>query len=415
MLAYACEPGEGGEPSVGWHWAVNATLNGHRVTVVTRSNNAHKISTGLEDLPDDVSSRLEFVYRDLGPRFLRLKRRGGIFGLLGYYYVWQISLLFFLRGLARREKFDLAHHVTFCNDSIFSALVFSGLPLVIGPTGGYSHKVPRQILRTMDGPSRQYERRRRALQFCLRYCDPLSWLSRIKAHRVLPYTEETTTVYSRRLRTKSTVLRHVGLGSNELRDEPKAPRDKDAPLLLVSAGRLVHWKGFDIAIDAAAAALRQGVPLRLVIIGKGPDESKLRRRAQQAGVEAQVEFLGRLDSHDDVLKWIGDADVYIQPTLRDGPPVAILEALARGTLVMTADAGANAEVLGSRGGVLARADAGRERLVTELAAALVHAHADPDWAATLAAGGLQVLREERTWDVIGREVERFYQTLNVGP
>src|ERR1700686_5022098 len=47
LSAYACEPGKGSEPGVGWHWAVEMARLGHRVTVLTRQNNRAGIELAL--------------------------------------------------------------------------------------------------------------------------------------------------------------------------------------------------------------------------------------------------------------------------------------------------------------------------------------------------------------------------------
>lgn len=65
-------------------------------------------------------------------------------------------------------------------------------------------------------------------------------------------------------------------------------RDQDAVFL----GRLVSDKGIDIAVDACAVARRNGTPFRLTIIGKGPEEEKLRAQVLREGLDDLVRFTG---------------------------------------------------------------------------------------------------------------------------
>ena len=133
MGAYACDPHQGSEPGVGWHWAIEAVNAGHRVCVVTRANNRPAIETALRA---DPQPDLEVEYLDLPSPFRFLKRRLGHAGLLAYYYLWQLRLAVRARRLHRRLGFDLAHHVTFVNDQLPSGLAFLPIPFVWGPVGG---------------------------------------------------------------------------------------------------------------------------------------------------------------------------------------------------------------------------------------------------------------------------------------
>ena len=49
ISAYACEPGKGSEPEVGWQWALQMARH-HDVTVLTRANNRQAIEPAIEAL-----------------------------------------------------------------------------------------------------------------------------------------------------------------------------------------------------------------------------------------------------------------------------------------------------------------------------------------------------------------------------
>ncbi|MCC6646485.1 MAG: glycosyltransferase family 4 protein [Polyangiaceae bacterium] len=97
----------------------------------------------------------------------------------------------------------------------------------------------------------------------------------------------------------------------------------------VVVGRLVRSKRIDLAIDAAT---RARVPL--VVIGDGPEEGALRRRA--AG--ADVRFTGRLGRRD-TLSWLRGARALLHPSELDAAPTAVLEARALSVPVIAADVG----------------------------------------------------------------------------
>jgi glycosyltransferase involved in cell wall biosynthesis len=104
------------------------------------------------------------------------------------------------------------------------------------------------------------------------------------------------------------------------------------------AGRIVHEKGFDTAIEAAGAA---GVPL--VVAGEGPDLERL--RALAAGTRGVV-FTGLL-SGEDLQRVRARAAVVLVPSRWDEPaPYVALDALAAGVPVLASDRGGLPELVG---------------------------------------------------------------------
>ena len=87
MSAYACEPGKGSEPEVGWQWALQMARY-HDVTVLTRANNQPAIEFALAALRGRQPLPV-FVYHDRSPVMLDLKRRTKSVKL--YYLLWQRS------------------------------------------------------------------------------------------------------------------------------------------------------------------------------------------------------------------------------------------------------------------------------------------------------------------------------------
>src|SRR3954471_9943399 len=109
VSAYACEPGKGSEPGVGWMWCRLLARFGE-VTVITRANNRPSIEAA-SSIPE--FSHLHFEYVDLPPWARRWKR--GAKGARLYYVLWQFAALKRARRLVSDTKFDLAWHVTFAN------------------------------------------------------------------------------------------------------------------------------------------------------------------------------------------------------------------------------------------------------------------------------------------------------------
>src|SRR5262249_43289082 len=98
---------------------------------------------------------------------------------------------------------------------------------------------------------------------------------------------------------------------------------------VLSIGRLVPIKGFDLLIDAVADGL-PGADVAVVILGAGPEEASLRAHALRRGVALRLPgFVTR----DQIPEWLAAADLYVQPSRvlpsgrTEGLPTATLEAL----------------------------------------------------------------------------------------
>jgi glycosyltransferase involved in cell wall biosynthesis len=103
-------------------------------------------------------------------------------------------------------------------------------------------------------------------------------------------------------------------------------------------GRLVEEKGFDLAVQAARAA---GVPLK--IVGRGPEEARLRSLSH----DADVELLGELEPAE-LERVRSGAAVQLAPSrCEEQSPYAVLEAMAAGVPVLASQLGGLPELAGA--------------------------------------------------------------------
>lgn len=111
-------------------------------------------------------------------------------------------------------------------------------------------------------------------------------------------------------------------GSVHLDDTYRFKKDN---LILGYIGRLSEEKGAKYLIEAIAALKGRYIPAKLLVIGEGPELDKLQQVAKESGVENDILFLG---FQDDTLSFLKIMDIFVLPSLTEGTPLALLEAMS---------------------------------------------------------------------------------------
>lgn len=107
-------------------------------------------------------------------------------------------------------------------------------------------------------------------------------------------------------------------------------RNHSGKVLIGTAGALhVSYKGQRFVIRALSKLKAQGLTEYEYHLAGGGDHTALLDLAKRLGVEEQVIFDGVLP-HDEIYGWLDSLDVYIQPSLVEGMPRALIEAMSRG-------------------------------------------------------------------------------------
>ena len=107
---------------------------------------------------------------------------------------------------------------------------------------------------------------------------------------------------------------------------------RDGALTLVSVGRVIPLKGFDMAIDAAEVLKNKGVDFRWYVIGDGPMRAELQQKANDKGLGESFFFEG-LKSNP--YPYVANADIMVQTSRYEGKSVVLDEAKIMGTPIVS--------------------------------------------------------------------------------
>jgi glycosyltransferase involved in cell wall biosynthesis len=419
----------------------------HRLWVLTAAQNRQAIVTALakEPLPT-----VEFVYVDLPARLHPLLRHQGALQL--YAYLWQWKAYFVARKLHRQMRFDAFHHLTYENDWMASPTgALLSVPYLRGPGGG-AHFVPGGFRARFGAKPRLWEYFRIGMQWAFRH-DPFFALGQERAGVLLMANREALEALPRRWRRKARLMSVNGVSLAETEasrvgeagdgngsgDDPTtaggrpargAPGTNGHAFRVLTAGRLVPIKGFDLAIRAfkkwsqeseariqdsgfgiqGKTSDNHGSPrAELVIVGEGPERTQLEALARELGLNGQVKFPGWMPRQE-LLREMTASDVFLFPSLRDGGGLVVVEAMAAGRPVICLDLAGPGLHVTPECGVKVPADS-PQQAVRDLAGALDRLYRDARARLQMGRAARQRAREVYDWDRIAERISGIYRDI----
>ncbi|MDQ3493115.1 MAG: glycosyltransferase [Chloroflexota bacterium] len=129
--------------------------------------------------------------------------------------------------------------------------------------------------------------------------------------------------------------------------QPAQARDpRDGPWRIVWAGRMAPEKGLATLLRAVTLLLATGREVRLQLIGDGPERPRLEAQARTLGISDSISWEGYVGERERVLAMLRESDLFVLPSLTEGVPKVLVEAMACGVPVIASAVGGIPAVLG---------------------------------------------------------------------
>jgi glycosyltransferase involved in cell wall biosynthesis len=403
LSAYACEPGKGSEPGVGWNTA-REIAKYHEAWILT--SNTHR--AGIEaELAQRPVTNLHFVYLDpLGWVYdWSNEEKRTHWSIHLHYYFWQIQAYAVARHLHQDISADLAHHVTYVKYSSPSFLSLLPIPFVWGPVAG-GETTPLSFLQDFSFRGKAYELLR---SFASRIGE-LDPCVRLTAQRsaIARATTEDTAQRLRKLGAKNVqVLTQIGLSKDEIGQLERQAEAVNHQVRFVSIGRLLHWKGFHLGLRAFAQA---DLPdAEYWILGDGAERSRLEALARKLKIDHQVKFLGKL-SRIDTLTKLSQCSVLVHPSLHESGGFVCIEAMAACRPVICLDLGGPAQHVTENTGIKVLAHT-PSQAVQDLAAAMTQLAKNPELRSQMGRAAQKRVRDHYRWESRGKLLAQLYEDI----
>jgi PEP-CTERM/exosortase A-associated glycosyltransferase len=176
-------------------------------------------------------------------------------------------------------------------------------------------------------------------------------------------------------------------------------------------GSFYAYEGLNLLLEAMPGVLEKNSQVRVLLVGGGPQEDRLREQVDELGLNEVVIFTGRVP-HDTVQTYYNLVDVFVYPRLPMRltdlvTPLKPLEAMAQGRLVLASDVGGHRELIrpGVNGELFRAGDA------AALTTAVLDLLGNRDRWQSLHEGGRLFVESERTWPRSVARYESVYKTV----
>ena len=150
----------------------------------------------------------------------------------------------------------------------------------------------------------------------------------------------------------------------------------------------------------------QDLPVKLQILGSGPEETSLKNLAEELNIADKIEFLGNIDN-DKLPEYLSQADIFARPSRSEGLGISFLEAMAMGLPVIAPPVGGIPDFLKDREtGLFVQ-----EEDPADLAEKIKLLLNDENLRNRIAQAGQKLVLENYSWGTIASKMDRIFKKL----
>jgi glycosyltransferase involved in cell wall biosynthesis len=397
---YAVNPYKGSEDGMGWNFIMQiARFN--KVISITRENNRQTIEKYMEENPNTLYSNIEFLYFDL-PYWTRFWKKGSR-GAMLYYLMWQHGIVSFIKK--QKIHFDIVHNVNFHNDWTPSFLWKLDKPFVWGPVGHHP-LIPSQYLAPY---SKKYWIKDRLTwmvkQYFWKFSNNLNQCKKRASH-ILCMNHSVPEVLG--LNNKYSVTPSVA--TQDFGWMEQQPNDQ---FTIISAGRFVPLKGFDLTIEAFSKLIKSlqhedKKKCHLILVGSGPEEHMLKKICIKNNIVHQVKFISWIE-RDVLMEKFKTSSVFLFPS-HEGAGMVVAEALSFGVPVVCLDNEGPGEFIDESCGIKVK-NSNYKTTTDDLSDALKTIYYDNIKRNKMRIGARKRFENVFHWDRRGEQLQKIYAEL----
>ena len=398
---YAVNPFKGSEDGMGWNF-IYQIARYNKVIAITRKNNQAEIIRYMSENPDPIYDNINFLFFDL-PKWAMFWKKGSR-GALLYFYLWQRFVLNYIKK--QKLNYDIVHNVNFHNDWTPSYLWKLGKPFVWGPIGHHPG-ISKEYLKSY---SNKYYIKDRLTSLVKSFF----WNFSFSLKKTKLYAKHIFCMNkSVPLNLKLTEGNYSITPSVATQDFGYVPKDSPDKFTVISAGRLVPLKGFDLTIKAFSKFVSVLSPNKkqkceLIIVGDGPELNNYKQMVKDLDMEDYVRFINWMD-RSNLMNLYKQSSVFMFPS-HEGAGMVVAEALSFGLPILCLDNCGPGEFIDSNCGI-AVSYSDYDQTIKELYYGLSILFNSPNLYKSMSINARKRFESRFHWDVRGEEFRKVYMSI----
>ena len=197
----------------------------------------------------------------------------------------------------------------------------------------------------------------------------------------------------------------MGVDVSLFKFKPKEKQEKRNQIRLLFVGRLNIAKGIDYLIKALPVIISKFPETKLTIVGLGQEKSKFEKLADKLNLMQNVDFLGGV-ANQELPKYYQEADIFVLPSLTEGTPVTVLEAMSCGCpVVATKVGGLPSLIKDKKNGLLVKSQSS-----VEISRAIIKILSENDLRDKIIKEAQKTIEEGYSWPIIIKSFKGIYKS-----
>ncbi len=413
LSAFACHPEKGSEEGVAWNWLKELSKQ-HQVYALVSNllGQDEAIKAAVEKLP--TANNIQLIFIPFAEKSHRLIALFPIFEFYIHCIAWQRAALQEAQKLLDHTDIDVVHHATYATWTIPSFLWRLPKPFVFGPVAG-SQRMPLTGYRFLPVKGIVQEIVRMAFYFWARFpLTPAKKAVRRSSLVLCGNLETLQEVRSMRSGGRSLFMSEVGI--NHLphisRLEPSSCLSENdassAKISLLWVAAFEPRKNFGLLLEALRI-LPNDIQWKLFVAGDGACLAYWQAKVVEAGLATKVKFLGQIP-YQQMSEYYQQADIFVLPSLREGSPTVVIEAMANGLPVVALRLCGMASLLSEDCGILVEVEH-KMQMVQDFAGAIERLSRSQDLRQRIGQNAYTKIKEHYTWESRARKMSTLYEEV----
>ena len=398
LSAYACHPNRGSEPGVGWNW-LRELSKYNEVYVLFYAGQGQKeaVEEAVSLLPQRANIHL--IPIDV-PKFFqnRLYRIR--------YEIWQIKAYIEAKKIIKWYKIDLIHQVTIAAWWFTGYYYSLNTKLIWGPILGGQY-IPFNALSFLRMRDRFYEVIRTILTRTMIRVSISARMNFKKAVVVFAGNEPSWKLFNKfRKKKKSVLLSVTGIQKNALYS--KAFKNQNNKIKLLWSGLLIPSKNFGLLFESLKL-MPKNIDCELIVAGEGKLLRYWKQKVNDSKVGDRIKFLGNIPFNEmqELFKYV---DIFVFPSLREGFPSVLLEAMAKSLPIIAMDLYGTQHFICNNCGILIPVK-NKTQMINDFRDAIIKLCENPELRYEMGENARKRVEEYFLWEKRGEMMNEIYHKV----